>query len=277
VGDGDTVKWHINSNAHGAGVVSVGLPPGADSPFGNNDNRLEVGVEKPRRCNLLEPGPEPVNWPDGVDSYTYDVSFSGSPVISAVSGTLIKRETPRIEYPEFSDDILEVYLLPPNPVIGRRVILGCYTKIYPLPWWKRWCRWYWPFRYYKKECCCCCCGKPTPSPVAVAPPPNVIAAPTIVLSQATLPTGGLFYLLITSQGNRCQFVVQWAAAGGVGQLTVDLDVQDPGTTSFRRLASGLGPNDQYTYVGNRDTYLFRATVTDSRGQSTFDTLSVTCP
>ena len=74
-----------------------------------------------------------------------------------------------------------------------------------------------------------------------------------------------------------KFVVQWAAAGGVGQLTVDLDVQDPGSTSFRRLASGLGPNDQYTYVGSRDSYLFRATVTNSRGQSTFDTLSVTRP
>ncbi|MEE8106000.1 MAG: hypothetical protein V3T86_10740 [Planctomycetota bacterium] len=75
-------------------------------------------------------------------------------------------------------------------------------------------------------------------------------------------------------------VVQWNAAGGVGQLTVDLDVQEPGSLSFRNLASGLGPNDQYVYtspVGGRDTYLFRATVTDFRGQSTFDTLSVTCP
>jgi hypothetical protein len=92
-----------------------------------------------------------------------------------------------------------------------------------------------------------------------------------------LAIGGLFYLLITPQGDRCQFVVQWAATGGVGQLTVDLDVQEAGNTAFRRLASGLGPNDQYVFVGNRTTYLFRATVTDSRGQSTFNTLSVTCP
>jgi hypothetical protein len=279
VGDGDTVRWHVNSNAHGSGALSVGLPPGADSPFGNTDNRLEVGVEMPRRCNLLEPAPEPVNWPAGVNSYSYNVEFSGSPIISAVSGTLVKRETPRIEYPDFPDDIRKVYLLPPNPVIGRQALLSCYTKIYPVSWWKRWCHWRWPFRYHKQDCCscCCCCDKHAPSPVVLPPPPNVIAAPTIVLSQAMLPTGGLFYLLITHRGDRCQFVVQWAAAGGVGQLTVDLDVQDPSSTSFRRLASGLGPTDQYTFVGDRDTYLFRATVIDSRGQSTFDTLSVTCP
>ena len=114
-------------------------------------------------------------------------------------------------------------------------------------------------------------------PPVVVPPPAVAPPPTIVLSQGTLAIGGLFYLLITPQGNRCQFVVEGTAMGGVGQLTVDLDARDPGASSFRRLASGLGPSDQYVFTGNRDTYLFRATVTDARGQSTLDTLSVTCP
>lgn len=71
--------------------------------------------------------------------------------------------------------------------------------------------------------------------------------------------------------------VEWTASGGVGQLTVNLDVQESGSASFRRLASGLGPNDQYTFTGNRSNYLFKATVTDSRGESTFGTLSVNCP
>ena len=92
-----------------------------------------------------------------------------------------------------------------------------------------------------------------------------------------LPIGRAFYLLITPHGSRCQFVVEWAAAGGVGQLLVDLDVQGPDAAGFRRLASGLGPHDQYTFTGERATYVFRATVRDSRGQTAFDTHTVTSP
>ena len=275
VSDGDTVRWHVNSNTHSGGSLRVALPPGADSPFGNVDNRLEVGIEAPRRCNLLEPAPEPVSWPDGVSSYQYQVEFSGSPVISAVTGVLVKREAARIELPEFPEDVQEVYLIPPHPVVSRKGGLAGYRKIYPLPWWKRCLLWCWPSCCHPRRSCCCCCKHVAP---AVLPaPPTVVAAPTITLNQAMLPTGGLFYLLITPVGQRCQFVVQWNAAGGVGQLTLDLDVQDPGAATFRRLASGMGPNDQYTFVGNRATYIFKATVTDSRGQSTFGTLTVTCP
>jgi len=188
----------------------------------------------------------------------------------------LKREAPHIAHPDFPDNIQAVYLLPANPVIDRSLPLSRYKKIFPLPWWKRWCRPWWLFRCHIKECCCCC-DKPTSSPVILPPQPAVIAAPTIVLTQATLPAGGQFFLIILPQGSQCQFVVQWTAAGGVGQLTVNLDVMRSGSTSFSRLASGLGANDQYTFLGDRNTYIFRATVTDSRGQSTFNTLSVTCP
>ena len=108
VGDGDTVRWQINSNAHGSGTLKVKLPPGTDSPFGNIDNRLEDGSKKPRNCDLLEPATEPVNWQAEAISYTYDVEYSGKPASSTVSGTLIKREASRIEYPEYPDDIQEV-------------------------------------------------------------------------------------------------------------------------------------------------------------------------
>lgn len=278
VSDGDVVRWHVNSNAHGSGALTVGLPPDAGSPFGNEDNLLQTGVEAPRRCNLLEPATEPIAWPSGSTSYSYTVEFTGNPVQSTVSGRLVKRAGPEAEITPFPDDVRAVYLVPANPPVGRGRRFTWYPKIYPLPWWKRWRRRYWPFWGHPKSCCCCCCcGQPGGQPPIVPPPPATVAAPTIVLSQGMLAIGGQFYLLITPQGDRCQFVVQWQASGGVGQLTVDLDVRDPGATAFRRLASGLGPSDQYVFVGQRATYLFRATVTDARGQSTFDTLTVTCP
>jgi len=190
--------------------------------------------------------------------------------------TETEKEEIQVEYPEFPDDVQEVYLVPAKPPIARCIEFRWFRKIYPLPWWRRWCCCHWFMKCHQKKCCCCCPTQPTPAPI-VASAPNSVAPPTIVLSQGYLAAGGQFYLLITPQGSRCQFIVEWMASGGVGQRTVDLDVQASGSTSFQSLASGLGPNDQYLFTGARSSYLFRATVTDSRGESTFDTLSVTCP
>jgi hypothetical protein len=180
-----------------------------------------------------------------------------------------KQERPiRIDQLDFPEDVREVRLVPANPPLGLRIPIKLYPKIFPLPWWKRWHhRFWWYPKYAKKDCCCCCANQAAPAP----------DTPTIDLRLGTLPIGSQFYLLITPAGNRCQFVVAWTARGGVGQLSVDLDVRDPGSQTFRRLATGLGPTDRYTFTGNRATYLFRATVTDARGQSFFNTLTVTCP
>ena len=189
-----------------------------------------------------------------------------------------------IELPQFPEDVREVYLLPARPpkIPGHKP--KGFPKIHPVPWWRGL---FWPWKRHKGCCCCCCCAQVSPQP---APPPGpvppplptppapTVAAPTIDLRQGWLPIGGAFYLLITHRGSVCQFVLEWTAVGGVGQLTVDLEVRDPGSASFRRIATGLGPNDRHTFNGNRGaSYVFRATVTDSRGQSTFDSQTVTCP
>ena len=197
--------------------------------------------------------------------------------MSAIRGTLLLRAAPRVYFSAAIDEVTEIYLLDGLPALGPRAPLHCFRKIFPLPWWKKFCcGWWCKSRCCKCRCVCCCCPAPA-GPVVLPDPPAVIGPPSILLTQGTLAIGGLFYLLITPQGQRCQFVVQWNATGGVGQLTVDLEVQEPGSPGFRRLATGLGPNDQYVYTGQRASYVFRARVTDSRGQSTFDTLSVTCP
>ena len=179
----------------------------------------------------------------------------------------------RIDQLDFPEDVREVRLVPANPPLGIKGNVKLYPKIFPLPWWRRWHHRFWwrPKKYVKKDCHCCCRCNNQPAP---APAPNT---PTIDLSLGTLPIGSQFYLLITPAGNRCQFLVQWTAMGGAGQLSVNLDVRDPGSATFRRLATGLGPSDQFTFTGIRATYLFRATVTDIQGQSFFDTLTVTCP
>ena len=72
--------------------------------------------------------------------------------------------------------------------------------------------------------------------------------------------------------------VQWSASGGSGQLTVDLTVQRPGSNRWDALATGRGPNDEFLFnTSVPRTYLFKATVHDSSGQSQFNTLSVTFP
>lgn len=183
---------------------------------------------------------------------------------------------------ERPSDVKAIYVVPrdaPKVDVG----LSFYLKIYPIPWWKK----FWPWRpkfrgWWQSACHCCCCCAAAPPPVAMPAPAVPIPqapAPAITLTHGTLPIGGAFYLLITPFGSVAEFVVQWASAGGVGQLTVDLDVQDPAGAAYRRLVSGRGPADQYTYTNavRGRTYLFRATVADSRGQSSFATLSVVVP
>ena len=75
---------------------------------------------------------------------------------------------------------------------------------------------------------------------------------------------------------RAQYVaewfMEWNASGGIGQTTVDLQVQRPNASTFQTIATGLGPNDEYLFstdIGG--TYVFRAIVRDSRGNTRSDT------
>ncbi len=278
VGNGDTVRWHVNSNAHGGGSITVNLPPGANSPFGNTGNMLGAGVERPQHCNMLEPSTEPLNWPSGSDSYSYNVDFSGSPIISSVHGKIYKTADTDITKTDLPKDVKAVYIVPMHPPVNRDQIFKWYNRIHPLPWFRplQWLHWRMRLNQGNCCCCCCCCDHQNGSSPVIPQPPNIVAPPSIVLKQGNLAIGGQFYILITPHGHRCQFVVEWNASGGVGQLKVNLDYMQVGG-SFSRLATGMGPNDRYTYTGDRATYVFKATVTDSRGQSTFDTLTITCP
>ena len=142
---------------------------------------------------------------------------------------------PEVVQPDDRDEVQEVYVVDLGvPRLSDRDIRRL-PRLYPrYRWWQFWwwcrCRrhWWWRRRDKCQQrtscCCCCCCGHgrdiapvqpvqpsaPTPVPT---PPPT--PAPTIRLFQGTLAIGRAFYLLITPQGSRCQFVVQWNAAGGV--------------------------------------------------------------
>jgi len=72
--------------------------------------------------------------------------------------------------------------------------------------------------------------------------------------------------------------VQWNVSGGSGQLTVDVEVQRPGSTRWDKVVSGRGPNDEYLFTADAPgTYLFRVTGKDASGNSNFNTLSITFP
>jgi hypothetical protein len=97
-GNGDTVTWHINSNAKGGGLITLTLPGGPKSPFGNEADSVTI-LEKPAFCNNMGQA-DPISWPPGTTSYGYSVGFSGSPLISLFRGTLRK-----------ADDVAETLLL----------------------------------------------------------------------------------------------------------------------------------------------------------------------
>ena len=181
---------------------------------------------------------------------------------------------PKIEHPESPDEVKEIYAIPKGlPSVKTRDLKG-FVKIYPLSWWRRWWNPWWYCQ--PKMNCCCCCGHHSGGG---AQSEDTSPPLTINLSLGTHAYGGSLYYLITIQGTRVLIMLEWVASGGVGQLTVDLDVLEPYATTYRRLASGLGPTDSYDYgiavLGA--TYAFRATVTDSTGQSVFDTETVTVP
>jgi|GEM_PF-4651139 len=87
VANGDVVKFHVNSNAHGGGRLKVTFPGSTDSPFGNPELDLAAEISGPERCLELSPNAAPARWPEGATRYRYRVAFEGSPLVS-IEGVL---------------------------------------------------------------------------------------------------------------------------------------------------------------------------------------------
>ena len=74
-----------------------------------------------------------------------------------------------------------------------------------------------------------------------------------------------------------EFYLTWTASGS-GQVTVDLELISGPVPAPRLLADNRGPSDRYLFGTNQPgRYLFRATATDSQGNTCFDTLQVDLP
>ena len=170
VADGDTIKWHINSNAREGGRLKVALPAGSDSPFGNADVEAAAQVDNPRHCNSLAPSVEPLRWPEGVTSYRYRIEVSGSPVLSSLYAYL---------FSPFSHRMAPGYRAIPVGSPGVMAISSSGDAIWrPLD-----------SPSGKHDCCCCCCccckgdsgtgSQPSPGAASVqlAPPATRIKIP----------------------------------------------------------------------------------------------------
>ncbi len=73
VASGQTLMFHINSNASEATKLSVDFPEGPNTPFGVTGHSESLA----RRCLGIG---APVDWPPGVESATVTLSAHGSPV-----------------------------------------------------------------------------------------------------------------------------------------------------------------------------------------------------
>jgi hypothetical protein len=168
----------------------------------------------------------------------------------------------------------EEYFLPAGMTrLNRAAALKWWASPFPPPgvFW-----WWW---------CCCCCPTPQVAPAqapkagpgpAPKPPINV----TLSLIVGRFGPGKAIHIVYVAYGGQylAETYLQWSASGGSGQLTVELEVQRPGSSRWDMLASGRGPNDEYLFSTRvPGTYLFRVTARDSAGQSSFNTLSVTFP
>jgi hypothetical protein len=75
-----------------------------------------------------------------------------------------------------------------------------------------------------------------------------------------------------------EVALKWNSSGGTGQLTVELQVQAPGTSQFVTVTAGRGPNDHHLYATRTlGSYLFKAIVRDAAGNSQFATLQANLP
>jgi predicted nucleic acid-binding Zn-ribbon protein len=114
------------------------------------------------------------------------------------------------------------------------------------------------------------------------PPGSAPGLPGVLSIQLSLDTSygfGVHTLtVVTPAAYAAEAYIQWDAAGGSGQLQVELDVQNPSSVAWTTLVTNRGPNDEFHFTTNvPGNYLFRGTVRDATGQSAWNTLSVTFP
>ncbi len=88
VASGDTIFFHVNSNASRGAKLSVDFPGGPESPFGEGDSRTTVSA---RKC--LGAG-SAVQWPPGVRSASVTLTVHGSPAIGKRSYTILNPAIP---------------------------------------------------------------------------------------------------------------------------------------------------------------------------------------
>lgn len=134
--------------------------------------------------------------------------------------------------------------------------------------------------------CCCCCQQPVPLGPPAPPPgpsPKPSSPPITVKTNLELgkfgPGKGIHIIVVAGTGQyAAEAYIQWNASGGTGQLTVELDVQRPGSSGWEKLVAGMGPDDDHLFVTHvPGTYTFKATAKDASGKSSFNTTTVVFP
>lgn len=124
------------------------------------------------------------------------------------------------------------------------------------------------------ECCCCCCG----SRPHAAPAPHACSI-DLQLEANTFGPGRSIHILVVGAPYQyfAEFYLTWTATSS-SAVTVDLElISGPGPAP-RLLADDRGPSDRYLFSSNQPgRYLFRATATNSQGDTCFDTLEVNLP
>ena len=121
-------------------------------------------------------------------------------------------------------------------------------------------------------CCCCCCGKLHSAPAEGC-------SIDLVLEPNTFGPGKSIHILVVGAPYQyfAEFYLTWTATGS-GQVTVDIELTSGPVPVPRLLADNRGPSDRYLFSTNQPgRYLFRATATDSQGNTCFDTLQVDLP
>ena len=128
-------------------------------------------------------------------------------------------------------------------------------------------------------CCCCCCHSSGSS----AKQPAGGCSIDLQLEPNTFGPGkSLHIVAVPAVGSTpaqyfAEFYLTWKAVAA-SQLTVDLELISGPVSAPQLLADNRGPSDRYLFgTYTPGSYLFRATATDSQGNTCFDTLQVDLP
>jgi hypothetical protein len=155
------------------------------------------------------------------------------------------------------------------PPIGITRLLPHHFKWWRTPycthrrWWFWWC----------KSCCCCCCQSAAPAPTPVAG-----CMIDLQLEPNVFGPGRSIHIVAAPGVYFAEFYLQWTATGGQGQTTVDVELISGPVATPQLLVDDRGPSDHYLFsTRTPGSYLFRATATDSQGNTCFDTLQVDIP